>query len=88
MPCDLFANVQMALVLDNDTSMFPYYFVFVKNPRNLKYKVSFLDKTDLPVMTVAFHHFCTFTLQPFPLVISPMARRAIGEEFSFSVVTL
>ena len=57
-------------------------------PKNLNSKVQLLDKTDLPVITVAFHHFCTFTLQPFPLVISPMARRAIGEEFSFSVVTL
>ena len=30
MLCDLFANAQKALVLDNDTSMFPYHFVIVK----------------------------------------------------------
>ena len=61
MLCDLFANAQMALVPDNDTSMFSYYFVIVLIPKNLNSKVFFLDKTDLPVMTVTFHHFSIFT---------------------------
>ena len=55
MLCNLFANAQKALVPDKDTSMFPYHFVIVKD------LVSFLDKTDVPVMTVTFHHFYIFT---------------------------